>query len=221
MLVLLSSVVSAQERPQTSAVLAPRDSTETYVDRVPVSSLGIRVGIMTASTDPVTVPSTVSVNRPVGSAATLCVAVTSRDGRYRADYAYDLRGTTNGVIRVSTPTRYPRELRKYRQEELAILASVGPACDAPATAYLVASWSGAATTEFAVLLNSRVPTTLIIGRGNVIDRTIPCTALSGVRTAFNLRCVIRTEWLTPASQLFIRQRSGESIKQIPVPLALP
>ncbi len=193
------------------------DSVETFLDRVPVASPGVRVGVVASAKLGAVKPGFLVVDLIANGSPNLCVEVTSRDGRYRASYAYDIRDVPSGLQSVRTPTRFADALSMYMKEDLAVLASVGPSCSTKPTGYLVAAWDAPARDDsITVLLNSRVPTSLIVGQGAVVDRIVSCRPIVGERTAFNLRCVISPNWLVGNAQVFVRQRSGESVQQLPL-----
>ncbi len=202
--------------------LKPERSTGRWQERVPVSG-GIRVGVVVWQPGRFN-PRELALKLPPKSSTLpelsqlperLCVEISSRDGRYTALLEYRIANEPAGQIRALVDAQDLDKLNTAAAEDVAILASLSNDCRTQSAAvYLVASWGPAKPGEpIAVLLNSRVPTT-IVGAG----APVRCTELDGVTTAYNLRCDLPPHLVDGEVALGIRQKRGRGEVTVPLPL---
>ena len=206
---------------QAGALLSPVDSKETYLTKVPVSGIGVRAGIISGGQQRTFAPGSFAVAMPSGSSGRLCVTISSRDGRYQGTYEYDIQADLVGTLRLRTPTKFSRELREYSTDQMAILASVATNCRVAPSRYVLSSWGSQVATDTVVaLLNSRLPTRIVVGRDDRVRDSVPCLPLEGVTTAFNLRCAIPRSMLDSGGRAVVRIQSGQSFSSIALPVIL-
>ncbi len=202
-----------------------RSDWEQWRDPVPVSG-GLRVGVMSAG-DSRFNPAQLTVWLPRTDAPFLCVEVTSQDGRYVASVPYDIRGDPPGPRQMKfPPSKHTSKLREFDSGQLAILARLAKSCGtAPVEAgdFVIAGWDQPRLGEtVVVLLNSRLPTSIVAGKGNTVESNYPCQSLTGTTTAFNLRCEIPVNDVTGDRDYFIQMRRGSGFSApVPLPLAIP
>lgn len=197
----------------------PRADVERWLTNVPVSG-GIRVGFVALGTTASFDPDSFTVFLPADPAPFVCIELSSQDGRYSAKLERSVRGRSSGPFTVHRQSRYRSEVSAYPSAELAILAQLGDECDRPAGPYVLASWDAAPRRDTTVVfLNSRVPTSIVGGPARLTHEA-RCTSLKGVTTAFNLRCEVPADWLTPDNRFYVRMRRGPTFSQIALPLQL-
>jgi hypothetical protein len=212
-IVALSTVASAAAQTRT---LKPERRSGGWQERVPVSG-GIRVGVVVWQEGHFK-PQEVALvlpSKPAGSPALLCVELSSRDGRYNALLEYPIANDPGGPITALVDAPQLDKLNTAAGEDVAILASLSDDCRAQSpSVYLVAAWRPSKSpASISILLNSRVPTT-IVGE-NV---SAQCTELPGVTTAYNLRCDLPAQLPTGRIELGIRQQRGRGRVTVPLPL---
>jgi hypothetical protein len=226
---IATTITLAQSRRPLEPRTPAASQWEQWRDPVPVSG-GLRVGI-TAEPGTTVNPSQLTVWLPKAEKATpsrmLCVDVSSQDGRYIASLEYDIRGEPDGPVALKIhPSRWSAELRRFSPSQLAILARIAEACGripkGPGP-FLLASWDAqAARQTVSVLLNSRLPTSIVAEVAKRPQGRYPCERLTGTTTAFNLRCNIPVAAITPERTFKIEIRDGDSISPpVELPLALP
>jgi hypothetical protein len=231
MWVVLIALIPAHVYSQ--AALEPSSGpSETWRNVVPVSG-GVKTGVMFETAEALD-PSSLTVWLATTDWSRLCVTVTSQDARYFATVEYDVTRRPAGMLRLHLPTKYAAKLAPYRPLELAILAQLGNECDTPGGPIAVAAWKApSASGPVIVLLNSRLPTTIVAG-AKIPAASSPasaaaaepqgplkCTALTGTLTAYNLRCDVPRTWISPSIPLVARVRRGTAVTDIPLSLRLP
>jgi hypothetical protein len=208
--------------------LKPEHRTGGWQERVPVSG-GIRVGVvvwqpgkfnprelaLTLPKEDVRVGETDGKRRePLNR---LCVEISSRDGRYSALLEYRIEKEAAGPVTAEVDTNGLDKLNAVGGEDVAILAGLSADCRSRSPfVYLVAAWSPPKPGDtITILLNSRVPTT-ILGP----DASVPCRELADVTTAYNLRCDLPANLEKEKVDLVIRQKRGRSQADVPLRLLL-
>lgn len=220
--VLAIGVAPAAVAQEQDVPLEPKsaENWEHYAERIPVSG-GVRVGVM-ADADGAFDPDTVTVFMPLSDLPLLCIEVSSQDGRYSAKREYDVAGLGDTLLRLRIPTKLKPQLSGYGPAQLVVLANLGDRCDGSTGTFVVASWqSDSLGSHVTVFLNSRVPTSIVGGEGGQLEHEAPCRELTGVTTAYNLRCELPTSWITPRTDFFVRMRRGRSFSDVPLPLRVP
>ena len=205
--------VAAQTR-----TLKPERSTGRWQERVPVSG-GIRVGVVVwqrGRFDPREL-ALILPRKPSKLPERLCVEISSRDGRYTAFLEYRIANEPAGQIKAVVDAQDLDKLDTAAAEDVAILASLSDDCRTQTpSVYLVAAWRAPKPGEpVSVLLNSRVPTT-IVGAG----AAVPCTELDGATIAYNLRCDLPASLVDGEVALGIRQKRGRGEATVPLPLSV-
>ena len=205
--------VAAQTR-----TLKPEHSTGRWQERVPVAG-GIRVGVVVWQPGRFN-PRELALKLPPKPSKLpewLCVEISSRDGRYTALLGYRIANEPAGQIKALVAAEDLDKLNTAAAEDVAVLASLSNDCRTQSpSVYLVAAWRPPKPGEpIAVLVNSRVPTT-IEGAG----ASVPCTELDGVTTAYNLRCDLPANLIDGPVALGIRQKRGRGEATVPLPLVV-
>ena len=214
---------------QTTQPLEPKERPpdwERYTEEIPVSG-GLRVGLMNDTDGKINDPRVVYALIPSASAASLCVEISSQDGRYSANLEYDVSNTDSGWRPLTIPTEKHSELSGYDRDGLVVLANLSASCDGSTGTLIVTSWEeqaaggdGDVGEHVYVYLNSRIPTTIVGTVGGQVDNEARCQTLGDVTTAYNLRCAVPTEWVSTDSEFYIRMRKGRSVSDIPLPLVI-
>jgi len=208
--------------PVQRRLLEPEHWSGGWQERVPVSG-GIRVGVVVWQAGRFN-PRELALQLPERALRVdggnplnrLCVEISSRDGRYSALLDYDIQKEPAGPVK-AVVVKAPDldKLNAAAGEDVSILASLSQNCRTASSAlYLVAAWSPPKSRDaITVLLNSRVPTT-IVGP----NYSVQCRELSGITTAFNLRCDLPAMPADGKVLLGILQKRGRGEKTVPLPL---
>ena len=213
-------LVAAPVAAQRPASPKPIKNDEHWLEKVPVAG-GTRVGVVTLTSGAKVNPEKMTFMLPASPAKLLCIEVSSRDGRYSAKVEYPTQGLLPGNNTLSRSSLYKGPLGSYTADQLAILTQLGDDCTRPNGPFIVSSWHEPASVDtVVVLLNSRVPTSIVGGVGKT-DHEASCAPLEGVTTAFNLRCLVPALWIKPDMKFYIRMRRGTSFSQVALPLELP
>jgi hypothetical protein len=195
-----------------------KDNWERWQKEVPVSG-DVRVGVV-AKGDRRLTPTSLLVFLPSSTETTLCIELSSQDGRYSARLPYPLNDNTSRTVQLDLPTKYARELANYEPRQIAILASLGNGCSQPPSTYVLARWDLIEQVDdLLVLLNSRLPAR-IRGEGPNGPLSFDCLPLDGVTTGFNLSCEIPRRELAGRTSLVVEMRRGGAITRLQLPLLL-
>jgi hypothetical protein len=204
------------------------DGWEVWYDKVPVSG-GFRVGLIDDYMDTPLDKPFFHVQIPEHEEKLLCVLVSSRDGRYKAELTYDISGLSEGRYAFEWPTLYFNKLKQFTAQDLTILCSVGNSCDQDAAYYAYASWNDSTQSDTLFLLvNSDRPPRVVVEDegGSEKSKAIDCERIN-VRAgiAYNCLCKIPKNLVRPASQLFVvkrvRRLGRTSFIRYPLPLKPP
>lgn len=180
---------------------------EVWQERIPVSG-GVRVGLMLEQSKSEIKPNRFFVMIPDTALKSLCVELSSKDGRYSARVDYDLTGVEQGMKEFYLPTRYAKELKKYASDELVILASLSSSCGENPEWYLISSWDDKIyeTASVVAYVNSAVSTSLSFQNGNGDNKELKFENLKIPTVAFNKKCIVPINLLGTESLLQVRQR---------------
>lgn len=126
---------------------------ESYSDNIKVSGEYV-VGIQMASKSR---SKSLHVLLQNVSKGTLCVFLSSIDGKYKAKIQYPVLTSMDGVTRISFKSKYRDIMNKYSNEEIAISASLRESCEnTDFSRRLVSSWGviGENTNDLLLLIRS-------------------------------------------------------------------
>lgn len=197
---------------------------EDYSNEVAVSG-EVRVGVVWGSTSgpTETAPLSLHVRLPERGPRRLCVRLTSRDGRYRAEGSVLLTDDQKGDTVVALPTRYGDHLSKKRDETyLAPMVTLGDDehCRGKVQAILAAHWGDSDPGgKITVLVNSGGLATSLSysapqGRGRK-----ECQALKGTQLlAFDTACEL--EMVPGMQDLVIERHEFSDVLRVPLPLMI-
>lgn len=182
---------------------------EAYSPHPPVSG-AVRVGLMANESEELIPPSSFFVNIPERQKqATLCVEISSRDGRYQAKLPYDVSGYEAKTYAFALPTRFNTELKKYAVKDITILSKICKTCDEEALYYVISGWHKPefSTNEFYLYLNSRVYTDLIFANpSSGATEKIKCAETNGPSdAAYGCLCKIPLAQIRGVKDISIRR----------------
>lgn len=229
-LMALSSVVTVLTVCIASAhagtiTISESDFREELSDEVPVSG-EVRVGVLAGprKSPSVTRPLKLVVDLPSDRGRRLCVKVTSRDGRYRAEGSAELPSALVGVTDVELPTHHAGTL-SAKAEELYLAPFVtlsdDPRCRGRVTQILPARWGdGAPGDPVIVLVNSGGLASRLVFTAADGRKSVDCTPITARQlVAFDTLCELPP---APGAHAFSieRQEFGDVVR-VPLPLVLP
>ncbi|GAA4325707.1 hypothetical protein GCM10023115_40030 [Pontixanthobacter gangjinensis] len=189
----------AQELDQ--AYMDSHPDWEKWHDEIPVSG-GTRVGLMLLEKTPDLVPRQFYVNLPSKLSGKLCVEVSSRDGRYSAKAQYDQ--TKTSWAQFPFPTKFHTELKKYKGDEVVLLASVGGCDRSEKRKYLVSSWHKVTQSDsIAFYINSNLPCGIIC---EDINLKKVCNETPSPSVAYSKKCILNASDLSGIYNFQIMQR---------------
>lgn len=86
----------------------------------------------------------------------LCLRITTFDSRYHANLSFLIKKPTNGMVQVHVPSKFKEKLKKYKPEEIALMATIDDNCAINKGAFLISSWTKENNLkQFIVQFNSR------------------------------------------------------------------
>lgn len=208
----------APARP-TLAVAAFHEALNPEVD----VSGGVRAGVMTGALDPALKRRQllVHLSRPI-AAETICVELSSRDGRYAAQLSVDGPVAEPGWYVVPFETTHAREITGREGVYLAALATVRESCDAEVAEILLAGWDEPVDRRrFTVIVNSgRLDSVLKLDTNGGATLDFPCVPLADEQlVAFDKRCdVVLPEGAEVVGGRLVRKRLFNVLPAVDIPL---
>ena len=192
---------------------------ETFLEKVPVSGRYVRVGVMQVLGGAPFDPEWASVVMPRTPYRSLCISITSLDGRYSADLEFDATALSPGGRTLHIPSKYLKDLRRLTPDTLALLARLTDGCNSSTAEFVVASWASIdSDAPIYVFLNSSVPAVLVDKSDP--SRTFPCHFLKAPAIAYTLRCEVVATDPVPQRTFMINRsrRPGVSMSPIELPI---
>jgi len=113
---------------------------EVWQNSIPAST-GVKVGIVDANLIENINPKTVYVNLPEKPTSDLCIEISSKDGRYKAQRLIPKEKLIKGINPIPWPTRYIDKLSGFSSDEITILARLSQSCDDDPEYMVASSWS--------------------------------------------------------------------------------
>lgn len=203
-----------------ATIHVPADAVrETYDRRVPVSG-AVVVGVVSGDGAGKATPGALMVRIPAGIGGTLCVSLTSVDGRYLASFTAPFSAPrTTEWVSVRFPSSHGDAVSRFAERDVAIEARLG--CDGAA---VPAAWSRESEPAGAwVLVNSgQYRTEVEQYRGAQRERT-RCSAVTtdARRMAFDLICPLTSDATPsyPDSFKVVRRRLNTVLLPVTVRVA--
>jgi len=194
-----AEMIAAAESPRLQ--LASGLFYERYDGKAPVSGtmlVGLQLGLADHDFDPDQV-GVLLPNEVLGR--TICVAITSQDGRYAARNLYNVPSTASRDALLVTRPKNPVQLRQYKAGEIAVTARASDECGPAGVGPLIPVRLGpdrvanggrtGSVTALIAFINEdpeRISFRLIKGR-DIVAESQPCiTSLSTTRIAYTSRC---------------------------------
>jgi hypothetical protein len=196
---------TAQIKPK----LKSGEKWENFYEKVPVSG-EIRVGAMGFESDEKVAPTIFFVRIPKHNMNTMCVEISSRDGRYEARLPYTISSLKEGIYQFELPTQYVSDLKNYSIKDIAILAKIGRDCESSESYYVVSSWNKPPENppHIFIYLNSDKPVFFRFKRlkdNEIIN--IECKPINApISVAYNCKCEISAKDIQGVTDFYIRQR---------------
>jgi hypothetical protein len=164
---------------------------------------------------------------PEGSKSLLCIAITSKDGRYKGGFQYDISNVQTGWFQLNFPTEHREELNKYKSDEIVIVSTLADACSSDNNFYYTPSvWSPENNEEVVIYINS-IEMVFLIGSTDKgeIELRKPFLDLTGRMRpkSYNKRCIVNIDELREY-KIELEYRSGKGPmavkKYVPLPLKI-
>jgi len=196
---------------------------ERWASAIPVSGMVVP-GIMVGGQSVRVTAESITLRIPRDRPASICVTITSQDGRYHAMAQFRVAATSSGLVTLEGPHRYRRNLRRYSAGELAINAELDTICGGRPQMRVPASWGGQFPDgDIFVYVNSRHYTEALWRAGDGGSRTVVCPETANDRyVAFNRVCRIPPAELPESVSLLIRsRRDGNSFSNTTLSLGYP
>ncbi|MEO5358324.1 MAG: hypothetical protein H7844_13655 [Nitrospirae bacterium YQR-1] len=193
---------------------------EDYTDKVPVAG-SISVGAM-VNVDNSTIDSQfMTLLMPETQSPKLCMSITSIDGRYKANYEYNIKNQKNELILLPTKTKHGSKLKKLRENQVAILATLNKTCKDIPDKVIFASWKRNVTAgnlnKYYVYLNWDNNVSIVSSDGKT--ELANCKKITDNSIAYNYECVLDRQ--PQGSGGFAINRfssSNQKLQLIPLPL---
>lgn len=89
---------------------------------------------------------------PESTFGKLCIVLSSIDGKYKASMEHAITNPVSGKIRLDFNSKYNSELKRYKSNEIAALATIGKTCEDENKRVLAVGWSAEVGNENLILL---------------------------------------------------------------------
>ncbi|GAB2777468.1 hypothetical protein [Salinimicrobium soli] len=182
-----------------------------YYEYAPSSGLvvaGVMLNNSTEKLDPTHCYSFI----PKVAKSLLCVAITSKDGRYKGAFQYDITNVQSGWFQLNFPTEHREELDKYRSDEIIIVSTIADACSSDNEFFYTPSvWRPDSNEEVVIYLNSSEMVFLIgSNEKGVIELRKPFVDVTGRMRpkSFNKKCLVTLKELKQY-KMELEYRSGK------------
>jgi len=152
----------------------------------------VRAGVMYDSSADYVTPTSLYIDVDSKTDQMLCVKMLSVDGKYGADFTYQLTRNISGAIQFKLPTELQNIVTSYTPDQLAVLAEIKPKCKMKGGYIVPASWGGHIQNTLKVYLNSGVSaTSLKLYKVDGGRHKISCGPIENKRnTAYDTECHI-------------------------------
>ncbi|MBF0466283.1 MAG: hypothetical protein HQK88_14755 [Nitrospirae bacterium] len=198
------------------------DFHETYDDKVPISGL-ISVGAMVDVDNSFFDPQFITIKMPETQSAKLCISITSNDGRYRAQYEYDVKNQKSGALTLPTNTKKSSELKNYKDKQVVILATLNKTCKDSPDKVLFASWKktiAGNSNKYYVYLNWANNVSIVISNNPNVDVAV-CKKITDKSIAYNNECLLDNKYMGEINFAVNRFTAANAkLQLIPLPLVL-
>ncbi len=200
----LPAAPAASQQAAPAGAVAPLGTPrETFLSAAEISG-SIVVGIQLRGPTAQERPHLSAIVPAAWQGRTMCVRLTSNDGRYVAEQAYEIGASwQGGLVALTYDTTYPTQLRDYSASQMAVRIALGT-CAAPEGTFAVAGWdigeAGAIEGGLLMINSFRADEVYLIDRAT--GRDIGCQAIGdGPRTSFDTYCPLPLDLLRGAGQL--------------------
>ncbi|MCK7460206.1 hypothetical protein [Idiomarina aminovorans] len=184
--------------------------TESYSDTVKVSGQFLK-GLQYADAQFETTP---HIYFPRAYSGTICVFVSSADGRYKSQYQYSFAEPVEGLIAISFPTQYKEELSAFTSNELGLLATVQDDCKQTNGRYLVSAWGKPKSlNSISIFIRSNARRDIAVPRATQASpNPVKCQDLnSSYRVSYDKECIITNVSADALQQVVIKRRNLRAI----------
>lgn len=184
--VILLAINLAVNAAEPSPLL-PIEFTDAYLNDIPVGG-SILVGATVIEPGTSIRTNRLIVNVPDSSSRTICLTLTSRDGRYTASGLYSPDGAT-GLRTLVLQPKHEKELYSYSQDQVAVLVKAAENCTGPGVIVLSARWSGSSpNAKLSIFLNSQ-GADAEVSRTDQPEKSISCSRIVGKEiVSFDAEC---------------------------------
>jgi hypothetical protein len=193
---------------QTQEPLSPeRRWEEQWARAVPVSGVAV-TGVMFGNQAAPAVAERIMLRIPRSAVSSVCVTITSQDGRYYAQALFRVAPNSSGTDTLEGPSAHRRRVRRYPAGELAIKAEVTDRCGSVGRMQIPASWGGEAVgNDVFVYVNSRYHTEALWRDTAGRSVTVACPETENDRyVAYNRVCRIPRTQLPDSASVLVRSR---------------
>lgn len=164
---------------------------ESYTNEVSISG-SVKAGVMFESMSNRILPDHLYIDIGDAPNSLLKVKMISMDGRYEAEFDYQVEKGISGLTRFSLPTKLKDVISQYFPDQLAVLASLNPGGGLKKSMFVPASWGMPKSKMMKIYLNSGASETslklYLVGGGSKKER---CKLIqAGTPTAYDTQCVI-------------------------------
>ncbi|GHF94867.1 hypothetical protein [Thalassotalea marina] len=148
---------------------------------------------------------------PSKSTGTLCIDISSIDGRYKASLEHELTQAVSKLNQLEFPTQYQTELTSYKPNELAVKATLGKSCSDRNRKSLLASWSGNIEGEHPVLLIRSDARKDVVFVPN-ISKSFKCKKFKNeYKVTYDKYCELKGIDITEVGSIKIKRKNLQSI----------
>ncbi|MBU1171444.1 MAG: hypothetical protein KKD44_17970 [Proteobacteria bacterium] len=164
---------------------------ESYVKEVKISG-SVRAGVMFQSHLMKIEPRDLYINIGETLGTDLDVKMISIDGRYEAEFSYQVKENSTGLTRFNIPTQMAHIVSQYPPDHLAVLARLKGNDTHKKDVVVPATWGKPQSKNITILLNSGVSNThLKLYRPDGTSEKLACHKIdAGTTTAYDTECLV-------------------------------
>lgn len=160
----------------------------------------------------------------------ICLRITTFDRRYHANLSFLIKKPTKGMVQMHVPSKFTEKLKKYKPEEVALMATIDKNCGINKGLFLISSWSKKNTLkEFIVQFNSRKDIMLLALKNDELvfkQNFKELKEKTSSKVSFNKYCnvpfhILEEDVLIIIRETWVDEEAGAlKVKDYPLPIAL-
>lgn len=194
-----------------AAVIIDKDSVkESFSDTIKVSGKFL-IGLQLANT---TKKRKLHIQFPRASTGFLCIDITSIDGKYHGNIKHEITLPKTGLELIEFKSKYENKLKTYRDNEIAVLATLRKSCESTNNStILLSSWGQELSNKIILLIRSSARAD-ILHHPSIKDSKVSsiCKKIKGsYAVTYDKYCVLEGMDVQKSATIEIQRRNLQKI----------